>query len=163
MKESGEFPEDFQDCVRFHGHLCPGLAIGYAAVKAGIGVLEVSRSEDEEIVAIVENDSCAVDAVQVLLGCTFGKGNLVFRDWGKQVFTFFERRTGRAVRVSLKGITTKHIIAGAMIMIGATRNRVPSTPGGTRICLESSLRASAIDAGFCVASFRTSNRGRRTC
>ena len=102
MKESGEFPEDFQDCVRFHGHLCPGLAIGYAAVKAGIGVLEVSRSEDEEIVAIVENDSCAVDAVQVLLGCTFGKGNLVFRDWGKQVFTFFERRTGRAVRVSLK-------------------------------------------------------------
>jgi formylmethanofuran dehydrogenase subunit E len=102
MKKSDEFPEDFQDCVRFHGHVCPGLAIGYAAVKAGIGVLGVSRSEDEEIVAIVENDSCAVDAVQVLLGCTFGKGNLVFRDWGKQVFTFFDRKTGRAVRVSLK-------------------------------------------------------------
>ncbi len=102
MTKVGEFPEDFQDCVRFHGHVCPGLAIGYAAVKAGVRGLGVNRAEDEEIVAVVENDSCAVDAVQVLLGCTFGKGNLIFRDWGKQAFTFLERNTGRAVRVALK-------------------------------------------------------------
>jgi formylmethanofuran dehydrogenase subunit E len=98
-----DFPKDFQDCVRFHGHVCPGLAIGYAAAKAAALKLELAPSEDEEVVAIVENDSCAVDAVQVLLGCTFGKGNLIFRDWGKQVFTFFDRKTGRAVRVSLTG------------------------------------------------------------
>ncbi len=97
-----DFPEDFQECARFHGHVCPGLAIGYAAVKAGSRMLGLSAAEDEEIVAFVENDSCAVDAVQVLLGCTFGKGNLIFRDWGKQVFTFLDRRTGRATRVSLK-------------------------------------------------------------
>ena len=98
-----DFPEGFQECVRFHGHVCPGLAIGYAAVKAGSRLLELSAAEDEEIVAFVENDSCAVDAVQVLLGCTFGKGNLIFRDWGKQVFTFVDREAGRAARVSLKG------------------------------------------------------------
>lgn len=98
-----QFPEDFLTCVRFHGHLCPGLAIGYAATKAGAGILGVTPSEDEELVAIVENDSCAVDAIQVLLSCTFGKGNLIFRNWGKQVFTFFDRRTGRGVRVSFTG------------------------------------------------------------
>ncbi len=98
-----DFPNDFQECVKFHGHLCPGLAIGYAAVKAGIERLKLGLSPDEEVVAIVENDSCAVDAVQVLLGCTFGKGNLVFRDWGKQVFTFFDRQAGKAVRVSFTG------------------------------------------------------------
>jgi len=98
-----DFPNDFQDCVKFHGHFCPGLAIGYAAVKAGIERLNPGLSPDEEVVAVVENDSCAVDAVQVLLGCTFGKGNLVFRDWGKQVFTFFDRKAGKAVRVSLTG------------------------------------------------------------
>jgi formylmethanofuran dehydrogenase subunit E len=98
-----EFPEDFEDCIRFHRHLCPGLAIGYAAVKAGAGVLKIGPSPDEEVVAVVENDSCAVDAVQVLLGCTFGKGNLIFRDWGKQVFTFIDRASGRAVRVSFTG------------------------------------------------------------
>ncbi len=97
-----EFPEDFLQCVRFHGHLCPGLAIGYAAAKAGARSLRVGASQDEEIVAIVENDSCAVDAVQVLLGCTFGKGNLIFRDWGKQAFTFIDRDKARAVRVSLR-------------------------------------------------------------
>lgn len=98
-----DFPVDFQECVRFHGHVCPGLAIGYAAVKAGARVLGVTSSADEEIVAVVENNSCAVDAVQVLLGCTFGKGNLVFRDWGKQVMTFVDRASGRSVRVSLIG------------------------------------------------------------
>jgi formylmethanofuran dehydrogenase subunit E len=95
------FPEDFQKCARFHGHVCPGLAIGYAAAKAAAYILKLGRAEDEEVVAVVENDSCAVDAIQMLLGCTFGKGNLIFRDWGKQVFTIFERRSERAVRLSL--------------------------------------------------------------
>ena len=64
-------------------------------------MLDLGRAEDEEVVAVVENDSCAVDAIQMLLGCTFGKGNLIFRDWGKQVFTIFERQSHRAVRLSL--------------------------------------------------------------
>jgi formylmethanofuran dehydrogenase subunit E len=100
-----EFPEDFLQCVRFHGHLCPGLAIGYAAAKEGARRLRAKASEDEEIVAIVENDSCAVDAVQVILGCTFGKGNLIFRDWGKQVFTFIDREKKAAVRVAWRGLS----------------------------------------------------------
>lgn len=102
MKALNRYPEDFEKCARFHGHVCPGLAIGFAAVKAAAEFLGLRAAADEELVAIVENDSCAVDAVQVLLGCTFGKGNLIFRDWGKQVFTFLDRRSGRAVRVSLK-------------------------------------------------------------
>lgn len=105
MDFAEQFPEDFQASVRFHGHLCLGLAIGYAAAKAAASRLGVQGSPDEEVVAIVENDSCAVDAVQVVLGCTFGKGNLLFRDWGKQVFTFVDRGTGRAVRVSFRGET----------------------------------------------------------
>lgn len=102
------FPQDFLACGRFHGHICPGLALGYAAAKAGSGRLGVGASEDEEVVAIVENDSCAVDAIQYLLGCTFGKGNFIFRDWGKQVFTFLDRKTGRAVRVSFRGPMPGH-------------------------------------------------------
>lgn len=103
MGKSYDYPEDFRECVRFHRHSCPGLAIGYAAAKKGAEALETGPSHDEEVVAIVENDSCAVDAIQVVLGCTFGKGNLIFRDWGKQVFTFLDRRAGRAVRVAFTG------------------------------------------------------------
>lgn len=103
MNLHDDLPDDFREAVRFHGHLCPGLAIGYVAAKVAVQLLGIGKSEDEEIVAIVENNSCAVDAIQVLLRCTFGKGNLIFRDWGKQVFTFMDRRTNLAVRVSFTG------------------------------------------------------------
>jgi formylmethanofuran dehydrogenase subunit E len=93
---------DFQRCAEFHGHVCPGLAIGYRAAKAGMEWLRENRSEDEELVAVVETDACGADAVQVLTGCTFGKGNLLHLDYGKQVFTFLGRKTGRGVRVGLR-------------------------------------------------------------
>jgi formylmethanofuran dehydrogenase subunit E len=98
-----DIPEDLREAAGFHGHLCPGLAIGYRASKAAMEKMGITRAYDEELVCVVENDSCSVDAVQFLTGCTFGKGNLVFKDYGKQVFTFASRqRPGSAVRVSLK-------------------------------------------------------------
>lgn len=90
----------YNDLISFHGHSCPGLAIGYRMTKAGLAFLSGSRSEDEELVAIVENNACGVDALQYLSGCTFGKGNLIFRDYGKQVYTLFDRKTKRGVRVA---------------------------------------------------------------
>ena len=56
---------------------------------------------DEELVAIVENNSCSVDAVQVMTGCTFGKGNLIFKDYGKQVYTFIKRPSGEGIRIAV--------------------------------------------------------------
>jgi len=93
----------YADIVRFHGHDCPGLAIGYRMASAGLEALESVRAEDEELVSIVENDACGVDALQCLTGCTFGKGNLVFRDYGKQVYTIYSRSTRRGVRVVFHG------------------------------------------------------------
>ncbi len=90
-----------KNAIRFHGHKCPGLA-------AGIRVSEVVLRElgkparDEEMIAIVENNSCGVDAIQLLTGCTFGKGNLVFNDFGKPVYTFINRETNKALRISIK-------------------------------------------------------------
>jgi formylmethanofuran dehydrogenase subunit E len=89
----------YGEIVRFHGHSCPGLAIGYVMTKAALAFLEETRSPDEELVAIVENDACGVDALQCVSGCTFGKGNLIFRDYGKHVYTLCSRATGRGVRV----------------------------------------------------------------
>jgi formylmethanofuran dehydrogenase subunit E len=85
--------------VSFHGHLCPGLTMGMQA--AAIALREVGpHAADEEVVALVETDMCGVDAIQVMTGCTFGKGNLIHRDWGKNAYTFFRRSDGRAVRVA---------------------------------------------------------------
>ena len=85
--------------VEFHGHLCPGLAMGVQA--AHIALREIgAHAKDEEVVAVVETDMCGVDAIQFLTGCTFGKGNLIHRDWGKNAFSFFRRSDGRAIRIS---------------------------------------------------------------
>ena len=93
----------YPEVVRFHGHDCPGLAIGYRMASAGLEALESVRAEDEELVSIVENDACGVDALQCLTGCTFGKGNLLFRDYGKQVYAIYSRSTRKGVRVVFHG------------------------------------------------------------
>jgi formylmethanofuran dehydrogenase subunit E len=93
-------PVTFDDCIQFHGHSCPGLASGYRAAKAAMEALGVTRPEDEDLVAICETDACGVDAIQVIAGTTAGKGNLVIHDHGKHAFTFYNRKDGRAVRVT---------------------------------------------------------------
>ena len=94
---------DYPQIVQFHGHECPGLAIGYRMANAAMEELRSMRAEDEEIVAVVENDACGVDALQCVTGCTFGKGNLVFHDYGKHVYTLYSRATGKGVRVVFHG------------------------------------------------------------
>lgn len=82
----------------FHGHMCPGLAMGIRAAEVALERIG-AHAVDEEVVAIVETDMCGVDAIQVLTGCTFGKGNLVHLDYGKTAYTFCRRSDGRAIRV----------------------------------------------------------------
>lgn len=94
--------KDFETCVSFHGHICPGLAIGFQAARALMERLGVERAGDEELLAIVETDACGADAIQVMTGCTFGKGNFFFRDYGKHAFTLASRKRGKAVRVCLR-------------------------------------------------------------
>ena len=64
-----------------------------------IALREVGRAVDEDIVAVAEPDTCAVDAIQVLTGCTVGKGNLVLLGIGKMGFSFYRRRDGKAVQI----------------------------------------------------------------
>jgi len=92
----------WEKAVDFHGHSCPGLAIGYRAAWEALERLDTGPARDEEMVAIVETDACGVDAVQFLTSCTFGKGNLIYRDYGKQAFTFGVRGKKEGVRLAVK-------------------------------------------------------------
>lgn len=93
---------DWGKCVAFHGHACGGLTIGFKAAQYAASLLGLTRSADEQVVCVAENDACGVDAIQALLGCTAGKGNLIFRVQGKQAFSFYERASGRSVRLVLR-------------------------------------------------------------
>ena len=90
------------DCVDFHGHACSGLLIGYQAARYATALLDLQFSADEEVVCIAENDACDVDAIQVMLGCSVGKGNLLFHMTGKYAFSFYNRLNGKAARLLLR-------------------------------------------------------------
>ncbi len=87
-----------------HGHKCPAMPMGLRAGAAAMNALAVPRAKDKELVAILElgDDHCAhcyADGVQMVTGCTFGKGNIRKVPKGKFGLTLVDRATGRAVRV----------------------------------------------------------------
>ncbi|BBB89782.1 MAG TPA: FmdE family protein [Methylomusa anaerophila] len=93
------YPPDFQKVVDFHGHVCPGLVTGYRLAKAALSALGMKDPAEGDLVTIAETDRCTVDAFQVVLGCTIGKGRLFIENCGKQAFTVGCRKTQKAVRV----------------------------------------------------------------
>lgn len=102
-----EYLELWERCIAFHGHPCGGLAVGLRASLYAMELLGAERSVDEEIVCITENDACGVDAIQALMGCTAGKGNLIFNMQGKNAFSFFSRKTGKSFRLVLRATPDK--------------------------------------------------------
>lgn len=94
----------WQRAVDFHGHACPGLAIGCRMVFEAAKYLDIARSAaDEEIVCVTESDACCVDAAQAILSCTLGKGNLLLKLRGKAAMSFYNRSSGKGCRVVWNG------------------------------------------------------------
>jgi formylmethanofuran dehydrogenase subunit E len=96
-----ETKELMKKATLFHGHLCPGVAIGVLAAKLFLKY-GFEHSPDEELVAVVETDNCSIDALQAILSTTYGKGNLIHHDYGKNNYTLYSRKKQKAIRLSLK-------------------------------------------------------------
>ena len=87
-----------------HGHKCPAMPLGLRAGAAALNALGVERAKDGQLEAILElGDThcahCFADGVQMITGCTFGKGNIRKLGYGKFGLTLVDRATGRRVRV----------------------------------------------------------------
>ena len=105
-----------------HGHYCPGLALGVLASVEGLHALarlrnipltELLQSDGmEELIAVVETNSCVSDGVQVVTGCTFGNNSLIYHDYGKTAVSLGSR-TGKGIRVNVgpayRGIIDKNV------------------------------------------------------
>lgn len=90
--------------LALHGHKCPAMPLGLRAGEAAMQALGVQRAPDGQLTALVEIDrnhcsTCFADGVQVVTGCTFGKGNIRSLGYGKFAVTLIDNKTGRSVRV----------------------------------------------------------------
>jgi formylmethanofuran dehydrogenase subunit E len=92
--------EIIEKTIEFHGHNCPGLTIGIRASELAMEKLDIQNAEAP--VCVTETDMCGVDAIQFLTGCSFGKGNLIHKDYGKSAFTFFDRNSKKGFRAVFK-------------------------------------------------------------
>lgn len=77
-----------EETIIFHGHSCPGLAIGIRAAECALSTL--THTPPASLICVTETDMCGVDGIQYLTGCTLGKGNLIHLDYGKMAFSFFD-------------------------------------------------------------------------
>jgi formylmethanofuran dehydrogenase subunit E len=88
-----------------HGHLCAGQVLGVRMAMLGLeklGIEDAREKDRKRLVAFVEIDRCATDAIGVVTGCRLGKRALKFRDWGKMAATFVDVSTGKAIRIAAK-------------------------------------------------------------
>ena len=104
--------ELFLESGKLHGHYCPGLAMGVMAAVEGLNRLSLmcnlpvsvlnSSEGMEDVLSIIEINSCFADGIQFVSGCTVGNNGLIFRDYGKTAVTFC-LRDGRGIRVASNG------------------------------------------------------------
>ncbi|MBP1779864.1 MAG: tungsten formylmethanofuran dehydrogenase subunit, partial [candidate division NC10 bacterium] len=93
-------PKEFLEIgQRFHGHKCPAMPMGLRVGAAAMNKLGVQRAPDGQLVALVElgDDHCAhcfADGIQVITGCTYGKGNIKQLNYGKWGVTLIDRASG---------------------------------------------------------------------
>ncbi|MCD4674662.1 MAG: TraR/DksA C4-type zinc finger protein [Desulfobacula sp.] len=88
--------EVIEKTIEFHGHSCPGLAIGIRVSELAMEKLDIQNAKAP--VCVAETDMCGVDAIQFLTGCSYGKGNLIHKDYGKSAFTFYDRDAQKGFR-----------------------------------------------------------------
>ncbi len=92
---------------KFHGHKCPAMPLGLRVGAAAMNALGVERAKDGQITAVVDLGeehcaTCYADGLQVIMGTTFGKGNIKKTHKGKWAVTLIDKKTGKAVRVTPK-------------------------------------------------------------
>lgn len=94
--------ERFEEAAAFHGHRCPGLAMGVRAAEEAKRILGIKEAGEKGLSCMAESRACFIDGIQLLCGCTVGNGRLKFHRTGKTAFSFYTE-TGESVRLLLKG------------------------------------------------------------
>ena len=74
-----------------HGHYCPGLAMGVIGAVYSVNKLKRFSDGMEDILAVIEINSCFTDGIQYVTGCTLGNNSLIFRDFGKTAFSLVKK------------------------------------------------------------------------
>ncbi|MDE3090850.1 MAG: formylmethanofuran dehydrogenase [Chloroflexota bacterium] len=83
-----------------HQHLCPRQVLGVRMGLLGGRMLGIRVPQnDKRLLALVETDGCAADAISVVTGCWVGRRSMRVIDFGKVAVTFVDTVSERAIRI----------------------------------------------------------------
>ena len=102
MKMIDSFDTLLQRAEASHGHMCAGQILGVRMALLGLktlGIEDPLGADRKRLVAFVEIDRCATDAIGMVTGCRLGKRTLKFRDWGKMAATFVDLSQDAGARI----------------------------------------------------------------
>ncbi len=86
----------------FHGHYCPGLAIGVMASSLALKQIISVHADIHDLQARVNMHNCIADGIQFTTGCTLGKKNLVIGNANGPINFYLADREGNGIRVREK-------------------------------------------------------------
>jgi len=112
--DGADFDALLERSVAAHGHMCPGQVLGVRMTMRGLQELGLSvPPPPKRLIAIVETDRCAADAVASVSGCSLGKRTLKHFDFGKMAASFLDTETGAAVRIVARDDARQRVLAYA--------------------------------------------------
>ena len=95
--------ELWEKTIEFHGHTCPGIAMGFKICEGVIKKMGINPQVDE-LICVSENNTCPADAVRFILNCTEENNRLDYRPSDDLAFSFFNKSNGEKLKVKLNKI-----------------------------------------------------------
>lgn len=105
-KESVPLKALYDEAAGFHGHRCPGLAMGVRAGYEALRALGIAKNE-HKLHCIAESSACYLDGIQMVAGITMGNHGIEVEDKGIAAFTFLDRDTGTKVHLCYRASLPK--------------------------------------------------------
>jgi formylmethanofuran dehydrogenase subunit E len=97
------FEEDIATAVAFHGHLCSGQIIGVRMARFALDYFGIEDpAHYKDLLAFAESNRCLADPAVSIAKCNPGRKHLTMYDFGKQAVTYYDTKSGRAIRLSNK-------------------------------------------------------------
>lgn len=95
--------------IDFHGHTCPGIALGYRIAQLALREMGIRPTPDSECLVKAYTQSCAVDAIQVLNRATVGRRALIIEESHQHVYEFYFTGTEEVLQITIDPEVLKHL------------------------------------------------------
>lgn len=91
----------WEQVIDFHGHTCPGIALGYRVATIAQKELGLRPTPESELLVKASTRSCALDAFQIINKATLGRGTIRVEETHQSIYQFYFTGTHEILKITL--------------------------------------------------------------